>query len=117
MGTHALFQDDVVFSKLGLVIVDEQHRFGVNQRLALIEKGQSADLVPHQLAMTATPIPRTLAMIFYADMDVSSIDEMPPGRKPVETVLVSDTRRAQVVERVLHACRAGRAGVLGVPVD
>ena len=108
IGTHALFQDEVVYQALGLVIVDEQHRFGVNQRLALIEKGAPGGIVPHQLAMTATPIPRTMAMIFYADMDVSSIDELPPGRKPVETVLISDERRQHLIERVLNACRDGR---------
>lgn len=107
IGTHALFQDAVKFNKLGLVVVDEQHRFGVNQRLALIEKA-AAGVVPHQLAMTATPIPRTLAMIFYADMDVSSIDELPTGRKPVETILVSDSRRDELVERVFDACQSGR---------
>ena len=108
IGTHALFQTEVVYRKLGLVVVDEQHRFGVNQRLALIEKGALGGIVPHQLAMTATPIPRTMAMIFYADMDVSSIDELPPGRKPVETILISDERRQHLVERVLNACRGGR---------
>ena len=107
IGTHALFQDAVKFNKLGLVVVDEQHRFGVNQRLALIEKAATG-VVPHQLAMTATPIPRTLAMIFYADMDVSSIDELPAGRKPVETILVSDKRRGELVERVFDACQSGR---------
>ena len=107
VGTHALFQDDVVFERLGLVIVDEQHRFGVHQRLALREKG--ADLqVPHQLVMTATPIPRTLAMTAYADLDLSVIDELPPGRTPVSTVVVADGRRDQVVERVAGACREGR---------
>ena len=108
IGTHALFQTEVIYKNLGLVVVDEQHRFGVNQRLALIEKGSSGGVVPHQLAMTATPIPRTMAMIFYADMDVSSIDELPPGRKPVETVLISDERRQQLIERVLSACQSGR---------
>ena len=108
VGTHALFQSEVKYKNLGLVVVDEQHRFGVNQRLALIEKGARGGIVPHQLAMTATPIPRTMAMIFYADMDVSSIDEMPPGRKPVETILISDERRPQLVERVFNACKSGR---------
>ncbi len=107
IGTHALFQDAVEFSQLGLVVVDEQHRFGVSQRLALINKA-APGVVPHQLAMTATPIPRTMAMIFYADMDVSSIDELPQGRKPVETVLVSDTRRDELIHRVFNACQAGR---------
>ncbi|MCB1723350.1 MAG: ATP-dependent DNA helicase RecG [Chromatiaceae bacterium] len=107
VGTHALFQDDVVFRRLGLVIVDEQHRFGVHQRLALREKGASGQ-VPHQIVMTATPIPRTLAMTAYADLDLSVIDELPPGRTPVSTVVVADSRRDQVVERVALACREGR---------
>ncbi len=107
VGTHALFQTGVQFNKLGLVVVDEQHRFGVNQRLALIEKAV-AGVMPHQLTMTATPIPRTLAMIFYADMDVSNIDELPAGRKPVETILVSDNRRAELVKRIFNACKSGR---------
>jgi ATP-dependent DNA helicase RecG len=108
VGTHALFQDEVEFAKLGLVVVDEQHRFGVHQRLLLREKGRQNGRVPHQLIMTATPIPRTLAQAFYADLDVSVIDELPPGRKPVETVVLPDTRRAEVVARVHAACRDGR---------
>ncbi len=108
VGTHALFQDEVVFSKLGLVIIDEQHRFGVHQRLALREKGSRQGSHPHQLIMTATPIPRTLAMTFYADLDSSVIDEMPPGRTPVTTVVIPDSRRNEVVQRVEQACRAGR---------
>jgi len=108
IGTHALFQDDVAFHRLGLVVVDEQHRFGVGQRLALHDKGRGAEQAPHQLIMTATPIPRTLAMTFYADLDVSSIDELPPGRQPVETVAVRDDRRDEVVQRVRDACRHGR---------
>ncbi len=107
VGTHALFQDDVVFARLGLVIVDEQHRFGVHQRLALREKG-AGQQVPHQIVMTATPIPRTLAMTAYADLDLSVIDELPPGRTPVSTVVVADGRRDRVVERVALACREGR---------
>ena len=107
VGTHALFQEDVRFDRLGLVIVDEQHRFGVHQRLALREKGGGVE-VPHQLVMTATPIPRTLAMTAYADLDLSVIDELPPGRRPVSTVVVNDRRRDQVVERVAAACRDGR---------
>ncbi len=106
VGTHALFQDEVAFSKLGLVVVDEQHRFGVHQRLALREKG--GGLTPHQLIMTATPIPRTLAMTAYADLDTSIIDELPPGRQPVETVVVADSRRGEVIERVRAACGQGR---------
>ena len=108
IGTHALFQNDVVFNRLALVIVDEQHRFGVHQRLALREKGVGGSLAPHQLIMTATPIPRTLAMSAYADLDTSVIDELPPGRKPIETVVVPDSRRDYVVERVRQACRSGR---------
>lgn len=108
VGTHALFQEDVVFAHLGLIIVDEQHRFGVHQRLALREKGINNDQVPHQLIMTATPIPRTLAQTIYADLDVSTIDELPPGRTPVETVVVPDTRRPDVVQRVHAGCQDGR---------
>jgi ATP-dependent DNA helicase RecG len=105
IGTHALFQEEVTLSKLGLAIVDEQHRFGVAQRLALRQKGIGD---AHQLMMSATPIPRTLAMSFYADLDVSVIDEMPPGRTPVSTRLVSQRRRGEVIERVRKACAAGR---------
>ena len=105
VGTHALFQEEVVFSALGLVVIDEQHRFGVHQRLALREKGARAGRYPHQLIMTATPIPRTLMMSAYADLDCSVIDELPPGRQPVTTVIVPDTRRDEVVERVRGACR------------
>ncbi len=108
VGTHALFQGDVRFHALGLVIIDEQHRFGVHQRLALREKGAEKGRVPHQLIMTATPIPRTLAMSAYADLDLSVIDELPPGRKPVTTVVIPDSRREEVIDRVRSACRAGR---------
>ncbi|AQU84424.1 MULTISPECIES: ATP-dependent DNA helicase RecG [unclassified Halomonas] len=108
VGTHALFQADVHFQCLGLAIIDEQHRFGVHQRLALREKGEAGGLTPHQLIMTATPIPRTLAMSAYADLDVSVIDELPPGRTPVKTVVVSDERRPEVVERIRNACSDGR---------
>ncbi|HDR1041452.1 ATP-dependent DNA helicase RecG [Pasteurella multocida] len=104
VGTHALFQDEVEFSDLALVIVDEQHRFGVHQRLMLREKGKQADHYPHQLIMTATPIPRTLAMTVYADLDTSIIDELPPGRTPITTVAISEERRAEVIARVNHAC-------------
>ena len=107
VGTHALFQEEVVFRELALVIVDEQHRFGVHQRLALREKGRQGEIVPHQLIMTATPIPRTLSMAVYADLDCSVIDELPPGRQPVETVVIPDSRRDEVVARVHRACRAG----------
>ncbi len=108
VGTHALFQEEVVFRRLGLVVVDEQHRFGVHQRLALREKGHSERAQPHQLIMTATPIPRTLAMTAYADLDVSVIDELPPGRSPVTTVAVPDSRRDEVMTSVANACREGR---------
>ena len=108
VGTHALFQEGVAFHRLALVIVDEQHRFGVHQRLQLREKGLVDGRYPHQLVMTATPIPRTLAMTAYADLDVSVIDELPPGRTPVRTVVLPDSRRSEVVARVDAACRAGR---------
>ncbi|HHJ17739.1 MAG TPA: ATP-dependent DNA helicase RecG, partial [Gammaproteobacteria bacterium] len=108
IGTHALFQDDVVFRNLGLVIIDEQHRFGVHQRLALRDKGRLQDSIPHQLIMTATPIPRTLSMTLYADLDASVIDELPPGRTPVQTVVLPDSRRDEVIQRVREACREGR---------
>jgi ATP-dependent DNA helicase RecG len=108
VGTHALFQEGVAFRRLALVIVDEQHRFGVHQRLQLREKGRADDCYPHQLVMTATPIPRTLAMTAYADLDVSIIDELPPGRTPIKTVVLPDSRRSEIVERIDAACRAGR---------
>ena len=108
IGTQALFQDEVVFHSLGLVIVDEQHRFGVHQRMALKEKGVSGGQLPHQLIMTATPIPRSLAMTAYADLDLSVIDELPPGRTPVKTVVMSDARREEVIQRVNNACSQGR---------
>jgi ATP-dependent DNA helicase RecG len=107
VGTHALFQDEVVFDRLGLVIVDEQHRFGVHQRLSLTEKAGDKEH-PHQLVLTATPIPRTLSMLAYADLDCSVIDELPPGRKPINTVLIDNQRRTEVVARVGAACRDGR---------
>lgn len=106
VGTHALMQEGVRFARLALCIVDEQHRFGVHQRLALRDKGGAAG-VPHQLVMTATPIPRTLAMTAYADLDVSRIDELPPGRKPVRTVVVSSGRRLEVMDRIREACARG----------
>ena len=119
VGTHALFQDDVEFKNLALVIIDEQHRFGVHQRLALRNKGidknseantnpAEASIAPHQLIMTATPIPRTLSMTAYADLDCSIIDELPPGRKPVETVVLPDSRRVEIIERIIKACHQGR---------
>lgn len=115
VGTHALFQEAVEFADLGLIVIDEQHRFGVHQRLTLSEKGSNGDenrrfglLRPHQLVMTATPIPRTLAMSAYADLDCSVIDELPPGRTPITTVVISDNRREEVIERVRLACEQGR---------
>lgn len=109
VGTHALFQEGVEYKKLGLCIIDEQHRFGVHQRLALREKGLIEKFgIPHQLIMTATPIPRTLAMSAYADLDVSIIDELPPGRKPVTTAVISEERRHKVLERVNSIVRQGR---------
>ena len=108
VGTHALFQENVDFSSLALVIVDEQHRFGVHQRLSLREKGSLDGFQPHQLIMTATPIPRTLAMTAYADLDISVIDELPPGRAPVKTVVLVDARRDEVVQRIRTACLQGR---------
>jgi ATP-dependent DNA helicase RecG len=107
VGTHALFQEGIEFANLALVIVDEQHRFGVQQRLSLTEKGRKGGRFPHQLIMTATPIPRTLAMTAYADLDISVIDELPPGRTPVRTVIVPEERRHEVVRRILDACRSG----------
>ena len=107
VGTHALFQAGVTFNALGLVVIDEQHRFGVHQRLALRDKGTD-NTQPHQLVMTATPIPRTLAMTAYADLDTSVIDELPPGRTPVQTVALPDTRREEVIERIRLACAQGR---------
>ncbi len=107
VGTHALFQDTVGFSKLGLVIIDEQHRFGVDQRLALRNKGAD-QFTPHQLVMTATPIPRTLAMSAYGDLDTSIIDELPPGRTPIQTVTIPLERREQVLQRIASNCREGK---------
>jgi ATP-dependent DNA helicase RecG len=108
VGTHALFQEGVEFDRLALVVIDEQHRFGVHQRMALRDKGVGADGHPHQLVMTATPIPRTLAMAAYADLDTSVIDELPPGRQPVATIAVPDSRRAEIIERVRAACASGQ---------
>jgi len=108
IGTHALMQKGVEFSHLGLVIVDEQHRFGVDQRMNLLEKGGTGNQQAHQLIMTATPIPRTLAMTAYAGMDVSVIDELPPGRKPVTTVVMSNERRPEIIQRVASACADGQ---------
>ena len=117
VGTHALFQEAMDFQHLALVIVDEQHRFGVQQRLRLQEKGRSTGRFPHQLIMTATPIPRTLAMTAYADLDISVIDELPPGRTPVKTVVVPEQRRDEVVARIVRALPRGPAGILGVSAD
>ena len=108
IGTHALFQEEVEFARLGLVIIDEQHRFGVHQRLALSQKSQATVGAAHQLVMTATPIPRTLAMTAYADLDTSIIDELPPGRTPVNTLVVSNERREEIVERVNLVCLKGQ---------
>jgi ATP-dependent DNA helicase RecG len=107
VGTHALFQEDVKFHSLALVIIDEQHRFGVHQRLALKEKGAQGNLAPHQLIMTATPIPRTLAMSAYGDLDTSVIDELPPGRSPIQTLVIPGERRAEIVERIRAQCTTG----------
>jgi len=108
VGTHALMQEGVAFARLGLAIVDEQHRFGVQQRMALRDKGLAGGEAPHQLVLTATPIPRTLAMSAYADLDVSTLDELPPGRTPVRTVALANTRRDEVIERIRAACAEGR---------
>ena len=108
VGTHALFQGEVQFDQLALAIIDEQHRFGVQQRLQLAAKGDDRSRTPHQLIMSATPIPRTLAMTVYADLDVSIVDELPPGRTAVHTVVLPEEKRAQIVERIDAACRAGR---------
>ncbi|MDH3619665.1 MAG: ATP-dependent DNA helicase RecG [Gammaproteobacteria bacterium] len=108
VGTHALFQEGVEFDRLALVVIDEQHRFGVHQRMALRDKGVGEEGHPHQLVMTATPIPRTLAMAAYADLDTSVIDELPPGRQPVSTIAVPDTRRGEIVARVRAACASGQ---------
>lgn len=114
IGTHAIFQQQVEFNALALVIIDEQHRFGVHQRLALWEKGQQHGIYPHQLIMTATPIPRTLAMTAYADLDNSIIDELPPGRTPVTTVAIPDSRRNEVIQRVKKACQIEKRQVYWV---
>jgi len=108
VGTHALFQEGVDFNQLALVVIDEQHRFGVHQRMALRDKGVGEAGHPHQLVMTATPIPRTLAMAAYADLDTSVIDELPPGRQPVSTIAIPDSRRSDIVERVRAACASGQ---------
>ena len=107
IGTHALFQDDVEYKKLGLIIIDEQHRFGVHQRLALRDKASAGAINPHQLVMTATPIPRTLAMSAYADLDSSVINELPPGRTPVNTAIISSDRRGEIIDRIEKACYEG----------
>jgi len=108
VGTHALFQEGMDFKNLALVIVDEQHRFGVQQRMRLQEKGRKDGRFPHQLIMTATPIPRTLAMTAYADLDISVIDELPPGRTPIKTVVIPEEKRAAVVQRIVGLCQEGR---------
>src|SRR5262249_7719692 len=116
VGTHALFQEGMDFKNLALVIVDEQHRFGVQQRLRLQEKGRKDGHQPHQLIMTATPIPRTLAMTAYADLDVSVIDELPPGRTPVKTVVLPESRRDEVVQRIRAAVLEGRQAYWACPL-
>ena len=108
VGTHALFQDSVTFSKLGLIVIDEQHRFGMHQRAMLLKKGMHESYYPHQLVMTATPIPRTLSMTFYADLDSSIIDELPPGRTPIATSVIPSSRRDDIVMRIRDACAQGR---------
>lgn len=108
IGTHALFQDQVKFHKLGLLIIDEQHRFGVDQRLALRDKGAFKGFIPHQIIMSATPIPRSLAMIRYANLDISSIDELPPGRKEINTVVMPSSRRDEIAARILSVCKMGQ---------
>jgi len=108
VGTHALFQEDVIFSKLGLTIIDEQHRFGVHQRFSMLEKGGSKSQSPHQLIMTATPIPRTLAMTVYGSLETSIIDELPPGRRPVKTSARPNTMRDKVINRVEEVCLQGK---------
>ncbi|KTD31747.1 ATP-dependent DNA helicase RecG [Legionella moravica] len=108
IGTHALFQEDVEFSQLGLVIIDEQHRFGVEQRLLLQQKGQKDQLIPHQLLMTATPIPRTLSMTHFAHLDISIIDELPPGRTPVSTAVLNQEKREAIIERLRAGIASGR---------
>lgn len=108
LGTHAVFQENVVFNKLALVIIDEQHRFGVQQRAMLRDKGAKDNYHPHQLIMTATPIPRTLSMSFYADLDMSIIDELPPGRTPITTTVIHEAKREEVIRRVKDACQQGR---------
>lgn len=108
IGTHALFQTEVIYHRLGLAVIDEQHRFGVHQRLLLKEKAENTGKTPHMLVMTATPIPRTLAMSYYADLDTSVIDELPPNRKPIETVLLADNRRAELIERINNLVATGQ---------
>ncbi|HRB21277.1 MAG TPA: ATP-dependent DNA helicase RecG [Nitrosomonas sp.] len=108
IGTHALFQEQVIFHQLGLAIIDEQHRFGVQQRLALRLKGKDSNIMPHQLMMTATPIPRTLSMSYFADLDVSVIDELPPNRSAIVTKLIADNRRNEVIERIRNVCKQNR---------
>src|SRR5262249_4519004 len=102
-----LFQKDVSFGNLGLIIIDEQHRFGVHQRLALLNKGVFFNTHPHQLIMSATPIPRTLAMTAYADLDCSTIDELPPGRTPVKTIMLPNERRERLIDRIKQNCLSG----------
>ena len=106
IGTHAVFQDKVVMKNLGLIVVDEQQRFGVKQRFDLVKKSTNR-IMPHQLFMTATPIPRTLAMTIFADLETSKIDELPPGRKPVETLVYNEKKKNEIVKRLEAVCKAG----------
>ena len=108
VGTHALFQEAVSFKCLGLLVIDEQHRFGVEQRMAFRNKGVEGDCKPHQLLMTATPIPRTLAMIMYSDFSVSTIDELPPGRQPIDTIMLCNTQRDRLIQRLASHCKKGQ---------
>ena len=108
LGTHALFQKDVIFNSVGLTIIDEQHRFGVHQRFTLLEKGGDKEKSPHQLIMTATPIPRTLSMTVYGALDTSIIDELPPGRRPVETTSRPNSMRSKVIKRIEEVCLDGQ---------
>ena len=108
IGTHALFQEKVIFKNLALIIIDEQHRFGVAQRLALRDKGAQDNVFPHQLLMTATPIPRSLAMTTFGDPDFSAIDELPPGRTPINTIVLAESRRQEIINRIAELCKQGR---------
>ena len=114
IGTHALFQESVSFDNLGFVIIDEQHKFGVHQRLSLAQKAKKT---PHQLVMTATPIPRSLTMSAYADLDTSIIDELPPGRQAVQTIALSNNRKDEIIEKIKQVCARWSTNLLGLHVD